>query len=49
LIYNTGKMRFGLELEYTAAAFGTPDARGRVENTTVVGNFRTLLGVFYFF
>jgi hypothetical protein len=49
LIYNTGKMRFGLELEYTAAAFGTPDSRGRVENTTVVGNFRTLLGVFYFF
>ena len=49
LIYNVGKMRFGLELEYTVAAFGTINSEGLVENPKAVGNFRTLLGVFYFF
>ncbi len=49
LIYNVGKMRFGLELEYTVAAFGTINPDGLVEDSKAVGNFRTLLGVFYFF
>jgi hypothetical protein len=49
LLYNVGKMRFGLELEYTVAAFGTIDAMGLVENATAVGNLRTLVSVFYFF
>ncbi len=49
LIYNVGKMRFGLELEYTVAAFGITNSEGLVENAKAVGNFRTLLSVFYFF
>lgn len=49
LIYNVGKMRFGLELEYTVAAFGTINPEGLVEDSKAVGNLRTLLGVFYFF
>ena len=49
LIYNTGKMRFGLELDYTAAAFGTMDSKAGVTDSSVEGNFRALLSVFYFF
>ena len=49
LIYNLGKMRFGLEFEYTVAAFGTINPEGLVEDPKAVGNLRTLLGVFYFF
>jgi hypothetical protein len=49
LIYNYGKMRFGLELEYTVAAFGTIDPEGMVVDSRAVGNLRTLVGVFYFF
>jgi len=49
LNYNTGKMRFGIELEYTVAAFGTIDRTARVENAVPVGNFRSMLSAFYFF
>lgn len=49
ILYNVGKMRFGLELEYTVAAFGTIDPEGLVVDPKAVGNLRTLLGVFYFF
>jgi len=49
LIYNVGKMRFGVELEYTVAAFGTINNEGLVDNSKAVGNLRTLIGVFYFF
>jgi len=49
ILYNVGKMRFGLELEYTVAAFGTIDPEGLVLDPKAVGNMRALLGVFYFF
>jgi hypothetical protein len=49
ILYNVGKMRFGLELEYTVAAFGTIDPEGLVVDPKAVGNMRALLGVFYFF
>jgi hypothetical protein len=49
LLYNVGKMRFGVELEYTVAAFGTIDPKGLVQDSKAVGNMRTLLSVFYFF
>lgn len=49
ILYNVGKMRFGLELEYTVAAFGTIDPEGLVVDPKAVSNLRTLLGVFYFF
>ena len=49
LLYNVGKMRFGVELEYTVAAFGNVNSTGKIDNATAVGNFRTLLSAFYFF
>jgi len=49
LLYNVGKMRFGIELEYTVAAFGMINQTAGVDNAKAVGNLRTLLGVFYFF
>ena len=49
LLYNTGKMRFGLELDYTVAAFGDIGLQGKVENSRTAGNFRSLVSVFYFF
>jgi len=49
LLYNVGKMRFGIELEYTVAAFGTINQTAKVDDAKAVGNLRTLLGVFYFF
>jgi hypothetical protein len=49
LLYNMGKMRFGLELEYTVAAFGAIDSMGLVQNSIAVGNLRALASVFYFF
>ncbi|MFC2107581.1 hypothetical protein ACFLRY_04535 [Bacteroidota bacterium] len=50
-IYNAGKFRIAPELDYTVAAYGTPDIadKGIVKNTKEIGNFRVLLGVFYFF
>jgi len=48
-IYNSGKFRFAPELEYTVAAYGKTGEKGMVENFKEVGNFRILLGVFYFF
>ena len=44
-----GKMRFGLELDYTVAAFGDIGLQGKVENSGTAGNFRSLVSVFYFF
>ena len=48
-IYNSGKFRFAPELEYTVAAYGKTGEKGMVENSKEVGNFRVLIGVFYFF
>jgi len=49
VIFNAGKFRIAPEIEYTVAAYGTPDSKGIVEDAKEVGNFRVLLGVFYFF
>ncbi len=50
-IYNAGRFRISPELDYTVAAYGTPDMldKGIVKNTKEIGNFRVLLGVYYFF
>ena len=48
-IYNVGKFRIAPEIEYTVAAYGTPDNYGDVEDLTAVGNLRLLLGVYLFF
>lgn len=49
LIYNPGRVRLAAEIEYTVAAYGTPDSKGKVENAEEVGNFRFLLGTYIFF
>ena len=48
-IYNIGKFRIAPEIEYTVAAYGTPDGKGVVQDTKEIGNFRFLLGVYFFF
>ena len=49
VIYNDGKFRIAPEIEYTVAAYGTPDEKGVVQESKEVGNFRFLVGVYYFF
>ncbi len=46
---NAGKIALSTELEYTAAAYGTPDSKGRVQNHSEVGNFRLLFTALYYF
>jgi len=49
-IYNVGKFRVAPEIEYTVAAYGTPDTEsGKALDPEPVGNFRFLVGVYYFF
>jgi hypothetical protein len=47
--FNSGSIALCTELEYTAAAYGIPDARGRVKNHSEVGNLRLLFTALYFF
>ncbi len=49
MMWNSGKTRLAAEIEYTGAAYGTPNAKGEVENTESVENVRLLLAAFYFF
>ncbi|MCD4736042.1 MAG: hypothetical protein K8R53_08370 [Bacteroidales bacterium] len=49
LTYSIKKFRVAPEIEYTVAAYGTPDIKGVVNDTKEVGNFRFLIGVYYFF
>ncbi len=49
VVYNSGKFRVAPEIEYTVAAYGTPDEKGVVQDSQEVANFRFLIGVFYFF
>jgi hypothetical protein len=48
-IYNVGKFRLAPEIEYTVAGYGNANGKDIVENIKDVGNFRFLLGVYYFF
>ncbi|MFP4368573.1 MAG: hypothetical protein ACLFR2_03250 [Candidatus Kapaibacterium sp.] len=47
--YQTGKTRFACEIEYTAAAYGTPNSKFEVENSEMVNNIRILFGAYLFF
>jgi hypothetical protein len=47
--FSSGKVGLALELEVTTAAYGTPDARGKVRDTTPVTNARMLFTGMYFF
>jgi hypothetical protein len=49
ITFVSGKTQFSTELEYTAAAYGTPDIRGMVKNPEEVSNLRLLFTAFYFF
>lgn len=49
LIFNSGKMRFAGEIEYTVAAYGVGQPDLTVVNSETVGNLRFLMGVYYFF
>lgn len=49
IIYNNGKIRIAGELEYTAAAYGTPDSKGKFVDSNEVGNLRLLGAVYLFF
>lgn len=50
MIYNTGKIRIALELEYSHAAYGSDyDVNYIPGNTVPVSNMRVLLGTYYFF
>jgi len=47
--YTMGKTRFAAEIEYTSAAYGTPDNKLKVTDTNNVANVRVLLAAFYLF
>jgi hypothetical protein len=48
-IYNAGKFRIAPEIEYTVAGYGNADGLGLVDDAEAIGNFRFLVGVYYFF
>jgi hypothetical protein len=48
-VFNSGKLRLAAEVEYTAAAYGTPDGKGAVKDTKWIPNLRILGAVYYFF
>ncbi len=48
-IYNVGKFRLAPEIEYTVAGYGNANGKDIVENIKEIGNFRFLVGVYYFF
>ncbi|MCK5766159.1 MAG: hypothetical protein KAH26_09240, partial [Bacteroidales bacterium] len=45
----SGRFMLGLELEYTAAAYGQADVNGIVMNAKETVNLRCLAAAFYFF
>ena len=47
--FNSGKMRFSGEIEYTTAAYGSVAEDSSVANSNEVSNLRLLIGVYYFF
>ena len=58
VIYNNGKFRVAPEIEYTVAAYATTDKdtgilnrdpQGLITESKEIGNFRFLIGVYFFF
>lgn len=50
IVYNSGKVRLALELEYTQAAYGSNYNKFFLPDQVVpVGNLRGLLAIYYFF
>jgi len=48
-ILNFNKLRLAPEIEYTVAGYGNADSKDIVKDVKAVGNFRFLIGVYYFF
>lgn len=49
VIFNIDQFRIAGEVEYTVAAYGISDAKGKVSNSQEVGNLRILTAVYLFF
>ena len=51
VLFNSGKARIALELEYTSVSYGTVNAsnNAKVENINSVGNVRGLVAFYFFF
>jgi hypothetical protein len=49
ITYTAGQLVVGSEFEYTAITYGTPDKKGKVNNTSSYDNFRVLLSASYNF
>jgi hypothetical protein len=57
VIFNSGKFRVAPEIEYTVAAYAQVDEndnllmdeKGKITQSKEIGNFRFLIGVYYFF
>ncbi len=50
IVYNSGKVRLALEVEYTTAAYGTDYDENHMPGQTIpVANLRGLLAVYFFF
>jgi hypothetical protein len=49
VMWNSGKTRFAVEGEYTAASYGSQKGDATVADAEFVGNFRLLLAAYYFF
>ncbi|MFA6924038.1 MAG: hypothetical protein WC223_07265 [Bacteroidales bacterium] len=49
VIFNSGKVRIASEIEYTVAAYGTPNSLDDIKNAEEVNNIRILLGIYYYF
>ncbi|TVR39767.1 MAG: sodium:solute symporter family protein [Bacteroidia bacterium] len=49
LTFTSGRLALCTELEYTAAAYGTPDGKGKVNDSHEVGNMRLLFTALYYF
>jgi len=50
MIYNNGKFRLAPEVEYTVAAYETEYGKPlEITNSNPIGNFRVLVGFYYFF
>lgn len=47
--FNSGKVRFAVETEYTAVAYGIANEQLEVKNTEQVANLRLSFAVYYFF
>ncbi len=47
--WRINKLTLAGEIEYTRAAFGTINTKGKVKNTCPVGNTRLLLAAYYYF